>query len=95
MSRHQTNSGTDYVGVQGNSSQGSAYQYPLCIILASFTGFHRCFVDDELFDINNIQTFKDTYIGRIVVSTGKIVTDTKDNEEWEIEYDKELKTHTQ
>jgi hypothetical protein len=51
------NSGTDYVGVQINSSRGSAYQYPLCIMFGSFTGFHRCFVDDELFDINNIIFF--------------------------------------
>jgi hypothetical protein len=35
--------------------------------------------------------FKDEYIGRIVVSTGKIATDFKafDNDEWEIKYDKD------
>jgi hypothetical protein len=71
------NSGTDYVGVQINTSQGTFYNTPLCIMFGSFTGFHRCFTDDELFDLNDIQTFKDTYIGRIVISTGKIATDTK------------------
>jgi hypothetical protein len=58
-------------------------------MFGSFTGFHRCFVDDELFNNDESQTFKDNYIGRIVVSTGKIATDTKNNEEWEIKYDKE------
>jgi len=57
----------------------------------SFTGFHRCFTDDELFDLNNPQDFKDNYIGRIVISSGKIATDTRkvDDEEWSIKYDKE------
>jgi hypothetical protein len=57
----------------------------------TFTGFHRCFTNDELFDNENPQNFKDTYIGRIVVSTGKIATDFKsiDNDDWEIKYDKE------
>ncbi len=55
------NSGTDFCGVQINTSSGSSYQYPVMIMFDSFTGFHRCFVDDELFDINNIQTLKDTY----------------------------------
>ena len=68
----------------------TAYKYPLCIMYGSFTGFHRCFTDDELFDLNNPQDFKDNYIGRIVVSTGKIATDLKsiDNNEWTIKYDK-------
>ena len=57
----------------------------------SFTGFHRCFTDDELFDLNNPQDFKDNYLGRIVISSGKIATDSKteNNTEWNILYDKE------
>jgi hypothetical protein len=57
----------------------------------TFTGFHRCFTNDELFDNENPQDFKDNYVGRIVVSTGRIATDLKsiDNDEWEIKYDKE------
>ncbi len=65
------NSGTDYVGVQVNTTQGSAYKYPICITYGSFTGFHRCFTDDELFDLNNPQDFKDNYLGRIVISSKK------------------------
>ena len=41
------NSGTDYVGVQINSSQGSNYTAFLYIMYGSFTGFHRCFIDDN------------------------------------------------
>ena len=87
-----TNSGTDYVGV-GNASSGNNQNYlrQLYIMFETFTGFHRCFTNDELFDNENPQNFKDTYIGRIVVSTGKIATDFKsiDNDDWEIKYDKE------
>ena len=60
----------------------------------TFTGFHRCFTEDDLFDIKNPQKFKDDYEGRIVITTGKIATDTtydpnnKDNTEWTILYDK-------
>jgi hypothetical protein len=65
--------------------------YTIHILFETFTGFHRCFTNDELFDNENPQSFKDNYIGRIVVSTGKIATDFKsiDNDEWEIKYDKE------
>ena len=51
--------------------------------------------EDELFDITDPQKFKDDYEGRIVISTGKIITDTtydpdnKDNTKWKILYDKE------
>ena len=87
-----TNSGTDYVGV-GNATSGNNNNYlrQLYIMFDTFTGFHRCFTNDELFDNENPQSFKDTYIGRIVVSTGKIATDFKsiDNDDWEIKYDKE------
>jgi hypothetical protein len=83
------NSGTDYVGVQINSSSGSTYQYPIMIMYGTFTGFHRVFTEDEKFDKKDPQKFKDDYVGRIVISIGKIATDTKSNEEWEIKYDKE------
>jgi len=85
------NSGTDYIGVQINSSQGSDYTAYLYIMYGSFTGFHRCFTDDNLFDINNTQQFKDDYVGRIVISSGKIATDSKkvDDDEWNTLHDKE------
>ena len=63
------------------------------IMFNTFTGFHRVFTEDIEFDKENPQKFKDDYTGRIVISTGKIATDTKDNNdntsEWEIKYDKE------
>jgi hypothetical protein len=61
----------------------------LYCIQGTFTGFHRVFTEDEKFNIEDPQKFKDDYEGRIVISTGKIATDTKINEEWEIKYDKE------
>ena len=38
----------------------------------SFTEFHRCFTNDELFNRDNPQLFKDIYMGRIVISSGII-----------------------
>ena len=87
------NSGTDYIGVAANTGSGSNGNYTMYVMYGSFTGFHRCFINDDLFDKNDIQTFKDTYLGRIVISTGKIATDTKDTNDpetdWNILYDKE------
>ena len=58
----------------------------------AFTGFHRCFTDDELFNDETEETikeFKNNYVGRVVVSTGKIATDTtNEDQNWEIKYDK-------
>jgi hypothetical protein len=86
------NSGNDYLCAQINTTQGGNYQYPICIAVGTFTGFHRCFTDNEpLFDNENPQTFKDDYVGRLVIASGKIATDTKtkDDEEWNIKYDKD------
>ena len=49
------------------------------------------FYKRPLYNNDDPQKFKDDYIGRIVVSTGKIATDLKgiDNDSWEIKYDKE------
>jgi hypothetical protein len=86
-----SNSGTDYVGVGNVADNNQNYLRQLYIMYGTFTGFHRCFTNDELFDTDDPQSFKDNYIGRIVVSTGKIATDLKsiENDEWEIKYDKE------
>ena len=57
----------------------------------SFTGIHRYFTNDELFNNDNPQ-LQDNYIGIIVIASGKIATDTKndkDVKEWNIKYDKE------
>ena len=84
------NSGTDYIGVQINTSQGSDYTAALYIMYGSFTGFHRCFSNDTEFK-DNPQQFKDNYMGRIVISIGKIATDERkvDDNIWTIKYDKE------
>ena len=57
----------------------------------TFTGFHRVFTEDENYNKDEPQLFKDEYIGRIVISIGKIATDMKkeNDEEWSILYDKE------
>jgi hypothetical protein len=89
-----SNSGTDLLGT-GNADAGNNTDYyrTIYIMYNTFTGFHRCFTEDIEFDKENPQKFKDDYVGRIVISTGKIATDTKDNNdntsEWEIKYDKE------
>ena len=69
------NSGTDYVGVVINTNQ--SYNTVLYIMYGSFTGIHRCFTTEELFNNDNPQLFKDIYIGRIVIASGKIATDIK------------------
>jgi hypothetical protein len=87
-----SNSGTDYVGVQYDTSLGANYTLKLSIMYGSFTGFHRCFTNDQNFNKDDIQKFKDEYVGRIVISSGKIATDTStsdDKIEWDIKYDKE------
>ena len=89
-----SNSGTDYLGVaNADAGTGVNYSRQLYIMYNTFTGFHRCFTEDEKFNKDEPQLFKNEYVGRIVISTGKIATDTKDNNdntsEWEIKYDKE------
>ncbi len=64
------NSGTDYVGVQINISQGSDYVSYLFFMYGTFTGFHHVFTEDEP------QKIIDDYVGRIVISIGKMETDT-------------------
>jgi hypothetical protein len=69
---------------------GSFGYYALKVVEGTFTGFHRCFIEDEYFNKDDPQLFRDEYEGRIVISTGKIATDTNDNgTDWEIKYDKD------
>jgi len=91
-----TNTGTDYLGVQVNTtSTGGTWFETIKIIYGSFTQFHRFFCDDDLFDRTNEDTmndFKNNYIGRVVCSTGKIKTHSQkkgDNEPWFIQEDKD------
>jgi len=82
---------TDYCGVSFNSAFNGVYQTSIKILYGTFTGIHRCFTEDELYNKDEPQKFKDDYVGRIVVSTGKIATDSKteNDTEWNILYDKE------
>jgi hypothetical protein len=87
-----SNAGTDYVGVaNADGNNNLNYSRQLFLMFNTFTGFHRCFTDDIEFKEEDPQKFKDDYVGRIVVSSGKIATDLKkiDDEEWTILYDKE------
>ena len=81
----------DLLGVYAEGTPaGSFGYYQIKIIEGTFTGFHRCFTDDEFFNKDEPQLFRDTYEGRIVISTGKIATDTNEKDsDWEIKYDKD------
>jgi hypothetical protein len=79
------------INVENSHTVNGGYNYStIKVIQDTFTGFHRCFTTDILFNKNNILEFKNKYYGRLVISTGKIATDTSDNEgNWEIKYDKD------
>ena len=80
----------DYVGVPYETSANAVAAYTLQLILNSFTAFHRNFTNDELFDENEPQLFKNTYEGRIVISSGKIGTQIGNEKDgYDIKYDKE------
>ena len=88
------NTGTDYLGVYynfPNTSTGISCTY--YAMLGSFTGFHRCFTNDELYNDESdetIQDFKFKYAGRVVIASGSIATDdSNEDNSWTIHYDKE------
>jgi hypothetical protein len=90
------NTGTDYLGVQYNFPNTlTGVRLTINAMLGSFTGFHRCFTNDELYNEESEETIKDfkfKYAGRVVISTGKIATDDSNNDEdktWTIHYDKD------
>jgi hypothetical protein len=69
---------TDYCYVQQNfSSIGQYYQLAIKVAYGSFTVFHRCYTDDELYGETDEtkDVFRNKYIGRVVIATGKIKTD--------------------
>ena len=88
------NTKRDLTGINyENTNVNDVHNATLYCIQGTFTGFHRVFTEDELYNNDDPQKFKNDYEGRIVVSIGKIATDTtdngiKDNTEWEILYDK-------
>lgn len=77
------NTGNELVCVVGNDAQGEYYNKVLYIAYGTFTGFHRCYVEDELCNDENVDIFKNEYIGRVVISTGKIKTDASRKKEGE------------
>jgi hypothetical protein len=77
------NTGIEYVCVVGNDAQGAYYNKALYIAYGTFTGFHRCYIEDELCNDENVDIFKNEYIGRVVISTGKIKTDASRKKEGE------------
>jgi hypothetical protein len=81
---------TDYVCVSGNTSFQSVNDKILYIANGTFTGFHRNYTDDELFDAENPEIFKNSFIGCIVISSGKIKTDYSAIEEEINEEDEKL-----
>ena len=86
---------TDYIGIQTNRVNigDNSFEY-LVALFGTFTGFHRCFIEDKLFNKDEAQKFKEDYVGRIVIATGKIATDlTNEKNEWEIFYNKEAITN--
>ena len=85
--------GFDDVGVADVSGTGQNTSKQLYQIFNSFTNFHRCFIDDELFKKDDPQQFKDIFMGRIVVSPGIIKTHsskvkTGEESEWKIKQEK-------
>jgi hypothetical protein len=63
---------TDHVGVIGNTAMDALGYYFLHIFHNTFTGFHRCYTDDELFNEDEVDILKNNYMGRIVTSKCRI-----------------------
>jgi hypothetical protein len=67
-----SNTNRDLTGINiENTNVGNVNNTTLYCIQGTFTGFHRIFTEDETFDKDDPQKFKDDYEGRIVVSIGK------------------------
>ena len=57
---------------------GAGYANFIKVTYGSFTVFHRCYTDDVLYNNESdesIDLFKNNYMGRVVIATGKIKTD--------------------
>jgi hypothetical protein len=62
---------TDYIAVVEPNALPSFQYRTMLIKFGSFTEFHRCYIEDELYN-GNYETFVNEYVGRVVVSKGKI-----------------------
>jgi len=80
---------TDYLCVQQNyGSINSVASLKIKAAFGSFTAFHRCYTDDDLYNNEtdeDIDLFKNNYMGRVVIATGKIKTDFTRKKETEAE----------
>jgi hypothetical protein len=76
MFETQSSTNSDHVIIRGNTGYLSRNRYRLLLGHETFTGFHRCYTDDELYNEDAVDIFKNNYKGRIVISTGKIKTDS-------------------
>lgn len=89
-----TNAGMDMLGIPVTTTTGSTYYSSIRVVFGTFTGFHRCYTSDILYNEDESDIFKNKYAGRLVVATGKIKTDISDeNNEWKSLYDKEAITY--
>jgi len=101
MLESQTTTDSDHIIIRANTALTQRGRYRLLIGYNTFTGFHRCYYeDDELFNNNmlkeEIDIFKNNYKGRIVISTGKIKTDfTRDVPKTEEQREEVPKTEEQ
>lgn len=75
--------GYDNVGVLDGVSTGTYVFRKMYLRLSTFTEVHRCFCEDELY--TNYDDFINEFVGRIVVSKGKIKTALKEpGKDWQI-----------
>jgi hypothetical protein len=91
LSIPMTNS--DYLSVSGASTLNQVYSGWIRVAHLSFTAFHRCYTDDDLYNNEtdeNIDIFKKNYMGRVVIATGKIKTDLTRNKEPEPDNETEI-----
>jgi hypothetical protein len=76
---------TDYLCIQQDTSfQGQGLHGVIRSVFQSFTTFHRCYTDDEVYNNEideNIDIFKKNFMGRVVIATGKIKTDLSRDKE--------------
>ena len=79
---------TDYLSIEANTGLYTTTNRWIRVAYGSFTAFHRSYTDDELYNNEtdeNIDIFKNNFMGRVVIATGKIKTDCKVEQEEEID----------
>lgn len=75
--------GYDNLGVTDASVTGVYVYRKMLVRLSTFTEVHRCFCEDDLY--SNYDDFINEFIGRVVISKGKIKTALKEaGKDWQI-----------